>query len=152
VRSAAPASRAHHPFAISTLFAVGLGGALGTVLRAGIEATLLEPPVQFATATLLANVAGAALLGILVGRASPHVPEWARAGLGAGLLGSFTTYSAFAVSVVLLAEGGRLAGAVVSVLLTLVLGIGAAAAGHALGARLARKSLSAPAPWPEADE
>lgn len=106
----------------------------------------------FAASTLLVNVIGAAALGVLVGWASPRVPGWARAGLGTGLLGAFTTYSAFAVSVVLLADGERLAGAIMSVALTLVLGLGAAVAGHAIGERLARDSRLAPDPWPEVDE
>jgi fluoride exporter len=152
--SAAPAAPfdAQHPLAGLTLLAVALGGGLGTLLRAAVDATLLQPLTQFATATLLVNVVGSAFLGVLVGWASPRVPGWARAGLGAGLLGSFTTYSAFALSVVLLAEGGRLAAAAVSVLLTLVVGIGAAAMGHRIGARLARRSRAAPDRWAEADE
>lgn len=134
------------------LGAVALGGALGTLLRAGLDAAMPNAATGFAASTLLVNVIGAAALGVLVGWASPRLPGWARAGLGTGLLGSFTTYSAFVVSVALLAEGGRLAGAIMSVALTLVLGLGAAAAGHVMGERLARGSRLAPDPWPEADE
>jgi fluoride exporter len=152
--SAAPAApvNSEHPLAGLTILAVALGGGLGTLLRAAVDATLLQPVTQFATATLLVNVVGSAFLGVLVGWASPRVPGWARAGLGAGLLGSFTTYSAFALSVVLLTESGRLPHALMTVLLTLALGIGAAVVGFVLGARLVRGSRLEPDPWPEADE
>ena len=144
------------PFSISTLAAVAVGGALGTLLRAALDAALPHAPTGFAAPTLLVNVLGAALLGALVGWSSPRVPGWARAGLGTGLLGAFTTYSAFAVSVVQLAEGRSLAAAAATVALTLALGIGAAAAGLAIGGRLATTTAAAggPAtdPWPEEDE
>ncbi len=133
---------------LAALAAVAGGGAIGTLLRAGLDAALPHAPTGLAASTLLVNVLGSVTLGVLVGWASPRVPGWARAGLGAGLLGAFTTYSAFAVSVVQLADGGRTAGAIATVLLTLLLGIGSAAGGHVIGLRLA----AAPAPWPEVDE
>jgi CrcB protein len=152
------ASTAHPPrspagaLSPAVLGAVAAGGALGTLLRAALDAAMPNAATGFAASTLLVNVIGAAALGVLVGWASPRVPGWARAGLGTGLLGAFTTYSAFAVSVVLLADGERLAGAIMSVALTLVLGLGAAVAGHVIGERLARDSRLAPGPWPEVDE
>ncbi len=128
-----------------------MGGAIGTLLRAGVDAALPHAPTGLAAGTLLANVLGAALLGALVGWASPRVPGWARAGLGSGLLGSFTTYSAFAVSVDQLAEGRSLAAAAATIALTLALGLGAAAAGLLIGRRLTEEP-TARAPWPEEDE
>lgn len=129
-------TRAGHPLGAATLAAVAGGGALGTLLRAGADAALPHASTGFAAPTLLVNVLGAALLGVLVGWASPRVPGWARAGLGTGMLGAFTTYSAFAVSVVQLAEGRSTAAAAATVGLTLALGLGAAAAGLAIGGRL----------------
>lgn len=75
--------------------------------------------------TLGVNVVGAFLLGALAGRgAEPDVVTV----LGVGLLGAFTTFSAFALEVV---EAPRRHGVVIAVS-TLVLGIGAAAAGWAV--------------------
>jgi CrcB protein len=75
--------------------------------------------------TLGVNVVGAFLLGALAGR-GPH-PDVATV-LGVGLLGAFTTFSAFALEVI---EAPRRRGVVITVG-TLVLGIGAAAAGWTL--------------------
>ena len=152
VSAARPAAMPAGALSPAVLGAVAAGGAIGTLLRAGLDAAMPNAATGFAASTLLVNVIGAAALGVLVGWASPRLPGWARAGLGTGLLGAFTTYSAFAVSVVLLADGGREAGAVISVALTLVLGLGAAVAGHVIGERLARGSRLAPDPWPEVDE
>lgn len=152
--AAAPSERARrpeHPLALPTLAAVAAGGAVGTLLRAAADAALPHAPTGFAAPTLLVNVIGAAVLGVLVGWASPRVPGWARAGLGSGVLGAFTTYSAFAVSVVLLADGRSLEAAVASVALTLALGLSAAAAGLVVGRRLAGSARSTD-PWPEEDE
>jgi fluoride exporter len=129
---------AEHPLALRTLVAVAVGGAVGTLLRAGVDAALPHAPGGLTLSTLLANVVGSLLLGILVGWGSARVPGWARAGLGSGLLGAFTTYSAFAVSVVQLGVGGSLLGVMASVGGTLLLSIGAAAAGCAIGRRAGR--------------
>lgn len=79
--------------------AVLAGGAIGTLLR-WLVATIVGV-TTFPVATLLVNLVGAYLLGRLAGSlpdASPRV----RAFLGAGLLGSFTTFSAVVVDVVAL--------------------------------------------------
>lgn len=79
--------------------AVLAGGALGTLLRLLVAEVV--GVTTFPVATLLVNLAGAYLLGRLAGSlpdASPRV----RAFLGAGVLGSFTTFSALAVDVVAL--------------------------------------------------
>lgn len=99
---------------------------------------------EFPLGTLIVNVAGAFALGLLVARLWANAPEWLKAGLGAGLLGSFTTYSAVMVSFVAGATSGFLALAVAYLALSLVLGLAAAA----LGLRVGR--VSAPIDW--ADE
>src|SRR5690606_31264023 len=70
-----------------TLLAVFLGGAAGTGMRLAADA--LIPSEGFVLSTLTVNVVGSFVLALLVGRAWPRVPEWMRAGLGAGLLGAF---------------------------------------------------------------
>ncbi|WP_240747106.1 CrcB family protein, partial [Microbacterium sp. K24] len=71
---------------------VALGGTIGTAARLGLGLALPEAG-GFPVAILLANLLGALLIGVLAARlpASADV----RVLLGTGVLGGFTTYSAF---------------------------------------------------------
>jgi CrcB protein len=62
----------------------------------------------------------------------PTASEWLKAGIGPGLLGSFTTFSAVAI---ILNDLGFTVEGVLYLAATLVLGLGAAFAGLRLGAR-----------------
>lgn len=94
---------------------VGLGGALGTGLRLLVA--------QVPDGVLLANVTGAFLLGLLAGRSSADSPwRWL---LGPGLLGAYTTFSAFAVE---LAHGPPVA-SIAHALVAVALGLLAAVTG-----------------------
>lgn len=115
------------------LAAVLLGGAVGTALRLGIDLGIPHSDDGFPVSTLLINTVGAFALGMLVARVWPTASSWLRAGLGAGLLGSFTTFSAVAVSLVSLASGGSWMLAAGYLAATLVLGLGAAWLGLRLG-------------------
>ena len=117
-----------------TLVAVLLGGILGTGLRLTIDQLVL-PESAFPWATLLINVLGSFVLGLLVAKVWPTAPAWLRAGLGTGVLGSFTTFSAVIVSLLSLAVSGMTLLAVVYLVVTLVLGLAAALLGIRLGAR-----------------
>ena len=79
-----------------------------------------------AVGTLVVNITGAFLLGLLVETAPPAFTVLGTAGLGA-----YTTFSTFARDTVALVEQDRVALAGVYVAATLILGIGAAAAGVA---------------------
>lgn len=87
---------------------VAFGGALGAVLRFGVY-QLVGPAASFPFATLLVNVVGALLFGLLIGL----ITSWAshgdtvRLALIVGLLGSFTTFSTFAADTVALAQRGQ---------------------------------------------
>jgi len=135
MRASFPVAHAAMPAAApaAVLAAVLAGGMLGTTLRLALDTALPNAPTGLAASTLLANVLGSLLLGGLVGALPARAPHWLRAGLTAGLLGSFTTFSALAVSVVLLADAGLVLGAAASLALNIVLGIGAAAGGLTLG-------------------
>ncbi len=115
------------------LLAVILGGIVGTSLRLALDTAIPHGDTDFPLSTLVINTLGALVLGALVARLWGRAPSWLKAGLGAGLLGSFTTFSAFAVSLVSLTHAGELGVAVLYLALTLVLGLGAAWAGLALG-------------------
>ncbi|GAA1726800.1 fluoride efflux transporter FluC [Aeromicrobium alkaliterrae] len=71
------------------------GGAVGTLLRFGLDeavGTVGDLPVS----TLLVNLLGSLALGLLVGHGAS---DRLRLLVGTGLIGGFTTYSAFAVQV-----------------------------------------------------
>ena len=118
---------------IRRLLLVIAGGMLGTAARLGIG--LAVPDLGgMPAATLIANVAGALLIGVLAARL-PSSSDL-RVFLGTGILGGFTTYSAFAVGSVELWTDAPLL-AVLYAVLTLGLGIAAAALGMRLGRRRA---------------
>lgn len=107
--------------------AVFVGGLAGTGLRVAIDAVAGQP-----ISTLIVNVIGSLVLGFLVARLWSTAAPWVRGGLGAGLLGSFTTFSA--VAVIFVDLGVTLPG-LGYLAATLVLGLGAAFLGLLLGAR-----------------
>ncbi|MCU1513777.1 MAG: hypothetical protein JWO10_867 [Microbacteriaceae bacterium] len=115
--------------------AVAAGGVAGTAIRFALDTAVPHEDTGFPTSTLIINVVGAFVLGLLVSTLwrRPATPNWLKAGLGGGLLGSFTTFSAVIVS--LLAEGskGLWMLALLYLVLTLVVGFGAAALGFRLG-------------------
>jgi len=117
-----------------TLVAVVLGAILGTGLRLGID-QLVAPDSAFPWATLLINVVGSFVLGLLVARVWPSAPAWLRAGLGTGLLGSFTTFSAVIVSLLTLTAAGMTVLAVGYLVASLVFGFVAALLGVRIGVR-----------------
>lgn len=123
------------------LLAVLIGGMLGTGLRLLADVLIPQSDTGFPTATLLVNVAGSFVLGLLVSRLWTHAARWLKAGLGTGLIGSFTTFSALMVSLIALGSHGLWLLAACYLVLSLVLGFAAAA----LGLRLGRPHL--PIDW-----
>jgi len=115
--------------------AVLIGGALGTAARAGLDLWIHHDDGGFPLDTLLINVAGSLVLGFLVARVWPIAPAWVRAGVGPGLLGGFTTFSAVMASMVTLAASGQVLLALLYIVMTMVFGFAAAALGLFLGRR-----------------
>jgi CrcB protein len=84
--------------------------------------------------TLAINLSGSLLLGILTGLTlAGHLPPAGKALLGTGFCGAYTTYSTFSLETVRLLENGRFRGAAGNVLVSVVAGLAAAAAGLAVG-------------------
>jgi fluoride exporter len=131
---------------VRSLLAVFLGGGVGTALRLIIDAVVVHHDDQFPLSTLLINILGSLSLALLVSLLWPIAPDWLRAGLGPGLVGGFTTFSAVMVSMVTLAASNQILLALTYLALTLVLGFGAAAVGFWIGRR--RRTL----PTIEVDE
>ncbi len=108
-----------------------LGGALGALARWGVAEALPRQDGGWPWATLLVNLTGCLLIGVLTGVLANRSPEpaWVRPFLGVGVLGGYTTYSAFAVEVVVLADAGALPAALGYVLASVLGGVLAVAAG-----------------------
>lgn len=114
---------------------VAAGGTVGTAARLALG--LVVPDAGgFPFAVLIANVVGALLIGVLAARLPASADL--RLMLGTGVLGGFTTYSAFMTGTVSLWTDAPVL-AVAYALGSLVLGLGAAA----LGLRLGRPRIGA---------
>jgi CrcB protein len=120
---------------------VGLGGFLGSVLRYGIGTLIARAKGgwAFPLETLVINVAGCFVAGIFAGLIESRVgfSPSARAFLFVGLLGGFTTFSAFGNETFQLLRAGHWPYAALSTALQLALGVGSLWAGFEL-VRLAR--------------
>ena len=112
---------------------VAAGGALGSLGRWALAGALPEAADGWPWGTLLVNVTGALAMGLLIAwLADRESPAWVRPFAATGLLGGWTTYSAFALDAVTLSP----VVAVGYVAATVVLGVGACAVGLRIGERL----------------
>ncbi len=110
-----------------------VGGTIGTLARWAV-AEWLATTAAWPWPTFVVNVLGSLALGVVVARVSrPDDPR--RLLLGTGLLGGFTTYSAFAVETDQLFRDDQIALAVLYPLTAVALGSVAAIIGMALGRR-----------------
>lgn len=122
--------------AIATLL-VAIGGGLGAALRfqtGRLIGALAGVNAGFPWATFAINLTGSLAMGLLAGwlaRSGPGGETW-RLILGVGLLGGFTTFSAFSLEMALMIEKGLLGLAASYALLSVTLGIAGLFAGLAL--------------------
>lgn len=119
---------------------VFLGGGIGSVLRFGVgRASMALFGAHFPVGTLLVNIIGSAALGLLAGWFAGRGTTSEPIGLllAVGLLGGFTTFSAFSLDAVLLWQRGDQMLALAYILASLTLAVGASAAGLALSTSMA---------------
>lgn len=118
---------------------VGIGGFIGSVLRYGTGALLLGRLAdwRFPLPTVLINVSGCLAAGLLAGAMGRHPVFSADAKLFifVGLLGGFTTFSAFGLETVQLIQRGLITTAFLNVAISVGVGILALWAGTALTLR-----------------
>lgn len=113
-----------------TLSQVALGGALGASLRylTNVSAMRMFGP-NLPYATLIVNVLGSLLMGVLIvtlaKKGGTHLAPF----LMTGILGGFTTFSAFSLDVFTLWERGDTLTAVGYIAASLILSLAALAAG-----------------------
>jgi fluoride exporter len=123
--------------------AVAVGGLVGTGLRLACDLAFPHADGELPVETLIVNLAGAFALGWLVGGlwTRPTTPMWLKAGLGSGLIGSFTTLSAVMASLIALTREGEPWLAALYLLISVVGGLGLAAAGLRIGSLLAHRPM-----------
>lgn len=117
---------------------VGVGGALGALCRWGIDLACEGLGFDRPVATVSINILGCFLMGLLVAavlthpRAHPHL----RPLLGAGFLGGFTTFSAFAGELVAFWKDGQFLVGAGYLTLSIVGSLGAVWLGVRVGSRV----------------
>ena len=113
---------------------VAAGGALGAVGRyhlGRLVTHLAGPNTGFPWGTLSANIAGSLAMGLLIawltrfGTDAPLAEKHLGLLLGVGLLGGFTTFSAFSLELVLMIQRGALALALFYAVASVLAGVGA---------------------------
>jgi CrcB protein len=106
---------------------VGAGGFIGSVGRYLVYQLLRPHFSSFPVSTLIINVLGCFLIGVFSGFAEKQAPVHASLVLFliVGVLGGFTTFSAFGLETMDLIRAQQLTLAVLNILLSLVLGLGA---------------------------
>ncbi len=119
---------------------VFIGGGAGAVLRHQLGRAMtqwmgVQAVSTFPWATLAVNALGSLLMGMLAGWLARHggaQGDQMRLLLGVGLLGGFTTFSAFSLEMVLLVERGQYTLAALYAVLSFALGITGLMAGLAV--------------------
>jgi CrcB protein len=112
---------------MNALLLVALGGAVGSVTRFKLSGLVLHHTVdwKFPAGTFVVNVVGCLVAGVLAGLAEKHdffSPE-ARLFLFTGLLGGFTTFSAFGLETMYLLRRGDIAIAGANIVFSVIAGL-----------------------------
>jgi fluoride exporter len=111
--------------------AIAVGGAVGTLARAGLAEALPHRSGQWPWATFLANVAGAFILGWLLTRLAERTApsrHWRFLG-GTGFCGALTTFSTFQLETFQFARDGDVALAIAYPAVSIAVGLLVAIAG-----------------------
>jgi len=121
---------------------VFLGAGLGGALRHGVNLGCARfCGVEFPWGTLVINVLGSGLMGLLAGwfafKAGEGWSQSTRLFLTTGVLGGFTTFSAFSLDAILIWERGEVGAAVLYILGSVLLSLAALVLGLALVRSLA---------------
>ncbi len=121
---------------LTTLSLVALGGAIGACLRflTGAGIVRLLGHVEFPLAIMTVNIVGSFLMGVFVVAAAHRGLTHMSPFVMTGVLGGFTTFSAFSLETMTLIERGQVGSAVLYVALSVGLSVG----GLALGLLAAR--------------
>jgi CrcB protein len=119
---------------IAVVVAIGLVGGLGAIARFVLDGAVAARVGRgFPYGTMLVNVLGAFVLGVLAGAAlSPNAYRVA----ATGLVGAFTTFSTWTLESQRLGEDGEFRLGVINFVISLILGVAVVWAGRQLGGSL----------------
>lgn len=119
---------------------IAVGGALGSVARHGVNVLIHGrwPMMRFPLATLIVNIAGCLIIGLLAGLIMSErltLRFYWREFVFVGILGGFTTFSTFGLDTITLARTHSMSAALWNVMTHVVIGLLAVQAGLFLGSR-----------------
>lgn len=117
---------------MTKLLLVFLGGGLGAVSRFLLTTALAGKLGNFPLGTLAANFFGSLIMGLVVGILAGRY-ESIRLFVAVGFLGGFTTFSSFSAETLALIQNGQIFAAAANVIVSVVAGLIACAAGLKLG-------------------
>ena len=116
------------PLAVGALL---VAGAVGAVIRYALSRAYPVRPGHLPGGILIVNVVGSLVAGAVIGLAErAAISDDVRLVLLTGFCGGLTTFSTWSVETIELVDGGRWRAAILNVLVTLGLGLGAAVAGY----------------------
>ena len=109
---------------------IGLGGALGSMLRFGIG-TFIDSGMSkgtgpiFPWGTIVVNITGCFIIGFIAtisvaGEGRIYLSPLTRSFITIGILGGYTTFSSFSLQTLTLAQAGQWGGAAANVLISVV--------------------------------
>jgi CrcB protein len=120
---------------LKAILFVGMGGFIGSVGRYMISHWLLKFNHQFPTGTLLVNLTGSFLIGLIIASSLKQSELW-RLLLVTGFCGGFTTFSAFSLENLRMLQEGQVLSAIQYIVTSLIGGLFLAFLGYALGTKL----------------
>ena len=115
---------------------VALGSAAGGVARWLVSSALARPGADWPAGTLAVNVAGSLVIGVLARRLLGPDVGLAWLLLATGFCGGFTTFSTFSLETMRLVQDGKAGRAMLYVVASVGLSLGATVAGWAMGRRV----------------
>ncbi|WP_433010845.1 fluoride efflux transporter CrcB [Kribbella sp. CA-294648] len=126
----------------AVLAVIAIGGAIGASARYLIGLSWPAPPGSLPWATVVINVTGCALIGVLMVLVSEVwvAHRLIRPFVGTGILGGFTTFSTYAVDIQQLIADGQPLTALINLLITVIGAIAAVLAGTHATRALVRNS------------
>ena len=120
---------------IKAILYVGMGGFIGSVGRYLISYWLLRYNHQFPSGTLLVNLLGSFLIGLILASSLKNSESW-RLLMVTGFCGGFTTFSAFSLENLKMLQDGQWIPAVQYILTSLIGGLFLAFLGYALSTKM----------------
>ncbi|MEU8078167.1 fluoride efflux transporter CrcB [Catellatospora citrea] len=123
------------------LAVISAGGLLGALARYAVSRALPASPTGFPWGIFLVNVSGCLLIGVLMALVAHVWPgrRLLRPFLGTGVLGGYTTFSAYTVDIVRLADAGAVAVAAAYLVGTLLVALPAVYGGMVVTRWLVRR-------------